>query len=64
VEFFSGGQVVGRHTIRSIAQIFVGIVFNVSPHLHDFCCGNFFMSALACRPATPRLWSELLVLLL
>jgi hypothetical protein len=29
------------HTTRSIAQIFVGIVFNVLSHLlYDFCCGS------------------------
>jgi len=27
------------HTTRSIAQIFVGVVFDVSPHMYDFCCG-------------------------
>jgi hypothetical protein len=26
------------HTTRSIAHIFVGVVFNVSSHLYDFCC--------------------------
>jgi len=28
------------HTTRTIAQIFVGVVFNVSSHLYDFCCGS------------------------
>jgi len=28
----------GLHTARSVAQIFVGVVFNVSSHLYDFCC--------------------------
>ena len=57
------------HT-RSIAQIFVGVVLDVSSHLYSFCCGSdcmkalFFMSAVACRPVTPRLWSEFLVWLL
>ena len=26
------------HTTRSITQVIVGVVFNVSPHLYDFCC--------------------------
>jgi hypothetical protein len=25
---------------RSIAQIFLGVVFDVSFHLYDFCCGS------------------------
>jgi len=32
-----GGKTL--HTTRSIAQIFVGVIFIVSPHLYDFCCG-------------------------
>ena len=28
------------HTTRIIAQVFVGVVFNVSSHLYDFCCGS------------------------
>jgi len=58
------------HTTRSAAHIFVGVVFNVSSHLYDFCCGSdcmkayFFMSAVARRPVTPRLWSGFLVWLL
>jgi len=31
---------IGLHTTKSIAQIFVGVVFDVSSHLHDFCCGS------------------------
>jgi len=68
----SRGWLGGRslHTTRSIAQIFVGVVFNASSHLHDFCCGsdcmslgrlNYFMNAVACRPVTPRLWSGFFV---
>jgi hypothetical protein len=68
------------HTTRSIAQIFVGVVFNVSPHLYDVCvfvadliaCRlSHLMSAVACRPGTPRMleslswmWSGFLVWLL
>ena len=40
---------MGLHTTRSFAQIFVGVVFNVSSHLYDFCCGYFFMSAVKLR---------------
>jgi len=50
------------HTTRSIAQIFVGLVFNV------FTCMIFVAKegAVACRPpaVTPRLWSGFLVWLL
>ena len=28
------------HTTRSIAQIFVGVLFDVSSHLYDLCCGS------------------------
>jgi hypothetical protein len=42
-EFFGGDQVMGSrslYTTRSIAQIFAGVLFNVSPHLYVFsCCG-------------------------
>jgi hypothetical protein len=54
-------SVIG-HTTRSIAQIFVGLVFNV------FTCMIFVAKegAVACRPpaVTPRLWSGFLVWLL
>ena len=51
------------HTTRSITQILVGVqvVFNVSSHLHEFCCGSdyikayFLMSAVSCKPIIPRL---------
>jgi hypothetical protein len=33
-----GGR--GLHTTRSIAQIFVRVVFNISSHLYDFGCGS------------------------
>jgi len=42
-KLFSGDQVVGPrslHTTKSIAQIFWGVVFNVSYHLFIFCCGS------------------------
>ena len=38
-KFFSGDQVVGSrdlHTTRSIAQLFLEVVFNVSSHLYVF----------------------------
>ena len=31
------------HTTKSIAQIFVGVVFDVSSHLYDFCCVATFI---------------------
>ena len=64
---FSGDQVVGGpkdlHTNRSVAQNCLRVMFSVASGLNDFCCGydgmqaNFLMSAVACRPVTPRLWS-------
>jgi hypothetical protein len=42
-KFLSGDQVVrGRslHTTRSIAQIFVGVVLDVSSHLYNYGCGS------------------------
>ena len=58
------------HTTRSTAQIFVGVVFNVSSYLYVLVADliayrlNLFMSAAARRPVTPRLWSGFLVWLL
>ena len=58
------------HTTRSTAQIFVGVVFNVSSYLYVLVADliayrlNLFMSAAARRPVTPRLWSGFLVRLL
>jgi hypothetical protein len=57
------------HSTRSIAQMLVGVVFNVSSHLYYFCCGSACMYASifqeCCgRPATPRLWSGFLLWLL
>jgi hypothetical protein len=60
-----GGR--GLHTTRSIAQIFVEVVFNVSSHLYSLvadliaCRLYVSMGAVACRPVTPRLWSGFLV---
>jgi len=60
---WSGGR--GLHTTRSIAQIFVGVVFNAMSRLNCMtlvvgliaCRLDFFMSAVrACWPVTPRLW--------
>ena len=36
-KFSVGGSL---HTTRSIAHIFVEVVFNVSSHLYNFCCGS------------------------
>ena len=61
------------HTTRSIAQIFVWVVFNVSSPKYvsvifvaDLiaCRLTYFIIAVACRPVTPRLWSGFLVCLL
>ena len=61
----------GVHTTRSIAQIFVEVVFMscliCMIIVADLiaCRLNLFMGAVACtRPVTPRLWSGLLVWLL
>jgi len=63
----SGGwEAKACNTARSIARIFLGVVFNVS-HLYVFvanliaCRLDFITSAVACRPVTPRLWSGFLV---
>ena len=35
-----GGSRRSLHTNRSIAQIFVGVVFEFSSHLYNFCCAR------------------------
>ena len=35
-----GGSRRSLHTNRSIAQIFVGCVFELSSHLYNFCCAR------------------------
>jgi len=40
------------HTTRSIAQIFVGIVLNVSSHLYNFCCAR--KKYAICRSSTSK----------
>jgi hypothetical protein len=58
------------HTTRSIAQMFVGFVFKSRLMCMVFvadlitCRLNIFLSAVACRPVTPRLWGGFLVWLL
>ena len=48
MKFLSGDQWLGGrslHTTRSVAQIFLGVVFDVSSHWYGLCCGSNCMQA-------------------
>jgi hypothetical protein len=70
---FSGDQVVGRQRPahhQEYCSDTLGVVFNVLSVCMIFVADlnayrlNVFMSAVACRQVTPRLWSGFLVWLL